>query len=410
MPAIIHHLDLYGRRATKYSTLESLTIHDPEWSDIMPVTPYYFFVPKDLTGDSEYQKGFSVGEIFLVNVAWIITARDGLVIAQTREELIDRMKRFFDPLKTDEQIRNEFFGSKKAGKYLAGDSRGWQLTEARRILWDADHESYIREISYRPFDTRYIYYHPKMVDWGREKIFSHIVWKENIGMMVSNQLADIFTHSFISRAIVNWNFIDSAMRFGSWNFLPLYLYPDTDTLDSSTRTPNIDPTIWQAINALVSETTPEQILDYIYAVLHSPAYREQYQVFLKTDFPRVPYPRDREQFDSLVSLGGELRELHLMISPRVSEYVTTFPVAGSCTVESIEYREGRVSINADQYFGGVPELAWTHPIGGYFPAQKWLKDRKWQVLSWEDIAHYQSMIVALSETARVMGEIEKIKL
>ena len=158
MPATIHHLDLYGRRASKYSTLESLTIHDPEWSEITPVTPYYFFVPKDLTGDSEYQKGFSVGEIFPVNVTGIVTARDGLVIAQTRAELLERMRRFFDPLRTDEQIRNEFFGSKKAGKYLAGDSRGWQLTEARKMLKDADHESYIREISYRPFDTRYIPY------------------------------------------------------------------------------------------------------------------------------------------------------------------------------------------------------------------------------------------------------------
>ncbi len=118
------------------------------------------------------------------------------------------------------------------------------------------------------------------------------------------------------------------------------------------------------------------MLDYIYAVLHAPAYRAKYREFLKIDFPRVPYPSSRESFDALTVLGAELRGLHLLESPVVQELITTFPVAGDMLVETPRYEEGRVYINTTQYFGEVPELAWTHFIGGYQPAQKWLKDRK----------------------------------
>lgn len=111
---------------------------------------------------------------------------------------------------------------------------------------------------------------------------------------------------------------------------------------------------------------------------------------------------------NLVALGGELRSLHLLEFPKVERYITTFPVAGSNIIENVKYTDGRVSINAEQYFGDIPEIAWTHPIGGYMPAQKWLKDRKGRTLTWEDIAHYQSIIVALSETARVMGEVDRV--
>ena len=97
---------------------------------------------------------------------------------------------------------------------------------------------------------------------------------------------------------------------------------------------------------------------------------------MKIDFPRVPYPSSHEQFNSLVVLGGELRTLHLLESPKVEEYITTFPIAGTNEVEKISYIDGRVYINSDQYFGDVPSVAWEFYIGGYQPAQKWLKDRK----------------------------------
>jgi hypothetical protein len=67
-----------------------------------------------------------------------------------------------------------------------------------------------------------------------------------------------------------------------------------------------------------------------------------------------------------------------------------------------------VYINEKQYFKDVPVIAWNFYIGGYQPAQKWLKDRKDRVLDFEDILHYQKIIVALTETARLMGEIDLV--
>ena len=155
---------------------------------------------------------------------------------------------------------------------------------------------------------------------------------------------------------------------------------------------------------------PIDILDYIYAVMHSLTYREKYKEFLKIDFQRIPYPKDAVSFWKLVALGGELRQLHLLESPVVENYITQYPEDGSNLVEKIRYECDKVFINATQYFDNVPEVAWEFYIGGYQPAQKWLKDRKGHQLSFEDILHYQKIIVALAETGRIMKQIDEIKM
>ncbi|MBC6409641.1 MAG: DUF559 domain-containing protein [Ekhidna sp.] len=161
---------------------------------------------------------------------------------------------------------------------------------------------------------------------------------------------------------------------------------------------------------LTQENTfaPIDLLDYIYAVLHSPAYREKYKVLLKIDFPRVPYPKDRNTFWQLVKLGEEIRQIHLLESPAVEKYITHYPIEGDNTVSKPAYKDGKVYINSSQYFDKVPPVAWEFYIGGYQPAQKWLKDRKGRQLTCEDIAHYQKIIAALTETNRLMGEVGMI--
>jgi len=184
---------------------------------------------------------------------------------------------------------------------------------------------------------------------------------------------------------------------------PLYLYSE-----DGTKTPNLKTVIVNEIEKVVGKVTPEDILDYIYAVLHSPNYREKYKEFLKIDFPRVPYPKDKVSFKKLVKLGTELRTLHLLESPKVNKFITTYPVTGSNEVEKISYKDGKVFFNKEQYFGKVPKSTWEFYIGGYQPAQKWLKDRKGRTLTNSDIEHYQKIIVSLSETKRIMQEIDKI--
>ena len=135
----------------------------------------------------------------------------------------------------------------------------------------------------------------------------------------------------------------------------------------------------------------------------------------------MPYPDDAATFWQLVALGGALRRIHLLEAPVVNDFITTYPVTGDNQVtRRLTQRSpgfvltdkdeglGRVWINDQQYFEDVPLLAWEFYIGGYQPAQKWLKDRRGRVLSFEDIRHYQQIIVALVETVRIMEEIDAV--
>lgn len=175
---------------------------------------------------------------------------------------------------------------------------------------------------------------------------------------------------------------------------------------------------------------PEDVFDYIYAVFHSPSYRERYAEFLKIDFPRVPLTSDREKFCRLVKLGGELVGLHLLESPLLAQPITRYPVVGDNRVEkgypkyfapgevepgpkskggdgnAAVLEAGRVYINKSQYFEGVPFEVWEFQVGGYQVCAKWLKDRRGRQLSYDDLTVYQKIVVALKETIRLMEEVD----
>ena len=153
---------------------------------------------------------------------------------------------------------------------------------------------------------------------------------------------------------------------------------------------------------------PIDILDYIYGVLHSNKYRTKYKEFLKIDFPRIPYPANKDYFFKIAKLGKELREIHLMESKQVTEYITSYSVSGDNEVIKPEYKDNKVYINRTQYFDNVPEVAWNFYIGGYQPAQKWLKDRKGKILSYDEILYYQKIVLALVKTDELMRRIDEI--
>ncbi|MFH1621299.1 MAG: type ISP restriction/modification enzyme [Patescibacteria group bacterium] len=397
-PAKVFHADLWGKRNVKFLRLNQ---DEVTWKEVGTDPVYWSFVNKNRQGSKEYDSFVSVSDLFNIKVTGIVTARDSVVIDFDEAELKSRMIRFAETSETDDQIRNWLFPGKKAGKYLPGDSRGWKLSDARKKLRGQNFTALIKQINYRPFDTRSIYYSPDMVDWGRFEIMQHFLKGENLGFVsargTKNPLPD---HFWISNHITEAKLGESSTQ--SYCF-PLYLYHD-----DGSRTPNFNEAVLQRFTTnLKDKFQPENILDYIYAVLHSPSYREKYKEFLKIDFPRVPAPENDEQFRRMVGFGRELRGLHLLTSPKVNKFITTFPITGSNEVEKVEYRDGNVFINPTQYFGDVPQVAWEFYIGGYQPAQKWLKDRKGRVLNNEDLAHYQKIIVALTETARIMKEIDE---
>lgn len=389
---VVKFAEVYGKREVKFKSLDEGELNTIDWEKIRITEPNYFFVNRNFNEEKEYLKGIAIVDLMSFKTSGIKTHDDSNLVSDNRSQL----ERNINSLGVD-------FNKVKVFNY-----------------------------SYRPLEQSYIYYDTNLLGRAREKTIYHLKNK-NIGLVLvaQPQAANLnyFDCVFVTNCLTDTN----MFRRGGPSIFPLYLYTN-----DGTKIPNLKKEIVEEIEKFAGKVSPEDILDYIYAVLHSPSYREKYKEFLKIDFPRVPYPKDKDTFKKLVKLGTELRSLHLLESPEVNKFITTYPVSGNNEVEKVKFEKDaahqqtqsdasshpersrrmtsisssnyKVWINLSQYFGSVPEIAWNFYIGGYQPAQKWLKDRKGRTLTNSDIEHYQKIIVALVETDRIMKEIDKIKL
>ena len=409
------HCDLFGKRDYKYEFLQN-NINEISWNKLNSENPNYFFIPRNTESENLYSLGLSINELFINSNSGIQTKNDGLTINMDKTEL--------------EKIVDDFknlsvYDLKK--KFKLKDSSGWTAEKASEDLINNKGSYY--KIYYRPFDKRSIYMTEKSGGFvGRPRLdtMKHFFSQNNLGLITVRQQSTFdFQHILVTDTLMESGAI--SLQTKEWGYIyPLYLYPDSNNqqnvFDLKERIPNLNLEIINKIakgleliftnekEEAPNTFAPIDLLDYIYAVLHSPTYRETYKEFLKIDFPRVPAPLDHEKFWQLVKLGSELRQIHLLESPVVEKYITGYPEDGDNIVTKPTYKNGNVYINETQYFSNVPEVSWNFFIGGYQPAQKWLKDRKERELSFEDILHYQKIIVAMSETDRIMREIDKIEI
>jgi predicted helicase len=424
----VYHFDLYGKRNFKYDFLSS-NLKELNWKILNLDSPYYFFVPKNFDLQAKYEEGFQVEKLFSNYNSGIQTKCDEISIHFTDNTL---RKTVLDFQNLQTEILKSIYNFKS-------DSSGWNFENASTDL--RNNPITYTPINFRPFDIRQTIHTGKssgFIGRPRASTMNHFINKENIGLLICRQAITEKFGYFITDKICDINFTGSAGQYGAGLLFPLYIYPENiqqQTLDNSvSRIPNLNPEIIKKIaeNLNISftnekETTsnicftnnesrpefqlsfaPIDLLDYIYAILHSPHYRETYKEFLKIDFPRIPTPSDPTEFTKLVKLGGELRQIHLLESSIIENYITTYPEDGDNIVTKVLYKNGNVFINETQFFSGVPEVTWNFYVGGYQPAQKWLKDRKDRELNFDDIFHYQKIIVALTETDRIMKEIDKI--
>ncbi|MBM4466156.1 MAG: hypothetical protein FJ014_11490 [Chloroflexi bacterium] len=482
----VYYADLWGLREGKYLYLLENDVSTTDWQELEPVAPYFFFVPKDLDLLSEYERGWSVADIFPVNSTGIKSHRDHFVIDFEEKRLRSRIADFRDEAISDDEVRERF---------KLRDTRDWKLTEARAKLqerkdWDKDFNLCL----YRPFDVRPIYYSGDVIELPRPEVMRHML-QENIALLTCRQQFDVgFRHVLCSNRLTECCAVSLKSREVTYVF-PLYLYTIPEkkptkaggsiialTLfetkaEYETPKPNLSPEfiatveeklglefvregkgdIGQAQGTAPTTFGPEDIFHYAYAVFHSPTYRERYAEFLKIDFPRLPLTSDRELFKALAERGEELVSLHLMETPKLNGLITHFPVPGSNEVEKVRYVEqvteekeapiatsrpsvrvsnlrlplvfehqtqveikpkpepeprptGRVYINKTQYFEGIEPEVWEFQIGGYQVLHKWLTDRKGRKLTFDDLFHWQKIVVALKETMRLMGEIDGLIL
>ena len=356
----------------------------------------------------------------------IVTKRDRLCIQPKADDVWRSMLAF----------RNDPEASVKARYGIPADVRDWRYEWAREDVLDHFDPANIKQISYRPFDGRYMLYTGNargFVGWPVRQVMAHYIRGPNMGLLAPKANRDAeFAHAFVTERPSEAIFLSGTTGSNAMN-MPLYLYPDEDRKQADAfvakhRALNLDPTLYATIcaaagidpadqagpeddfRAATDETRPSEVkvFDYIYGVLHSPAYRETFAEFLKIDFPRIPYPPSPEVFRHVSEKGEQLRRLHLMEAPAIGETPYPYHGEGDDVVASgyPKFERGKVAINKDQHFTKVPEIAWTFRIGGYQPAQKWLKDRRGRTLSWDDIGHYQKIVKVLAETDRIMKLIE----
>lgn len=347
----IFYYDLYGKREDKYTFLSNTKFSEVEYQELKPVEPMYFFVPKNFEFQEEYDRGIYIANLISSNSMGVTTGCD--------KELVSMNK----------------FPNENNFPYC-----------------------------YRPFDTQWINYDLSKIARSREKIMCHL--KRNniaLGLIKVNSSTDNLFKIFVTNGLTDKTLLSSKDNV---NVFPLYLYKEE--FGTEQKIPNINAEEWQKFNNAVGrDTTPEELLDYIYAVLYSPMYRERYKEFLKVDFPRIPLPHSAEEFEYFAELGQQLIDLHLMKNANNWALETKFPESGSQKVEQASRKEDKIFINDTQYFSNVSDIAWNFYIGGYQPAQKWLKDRKGCILSYDDLMHYRQIIHALCETDKIMKNIDQ---
>ncbi|MFH1639003.1 MAG: type ISP restriction/modification enzyme, partial [Chloroflexota bacterium] len=409
----VYYADMWGARESKYKALFEADVESTSWQELKPTEPYFFFVPKDLSLEYEYSQFWSVRDSFVVSQNGLKTDRDDLFFDFESKALEERISRFF----------SNDYGDDFKDRYRVYSSSSFDI-EARRNQTVFDKKN-ISKCLYRPFDERYLYYDPKLTSRPAFQVMQHMLKGQNTALLMCRQQAELgFHHILCSNKLAECCAVSLKTREITSVF-PLYLYPAEGEMqfEGGNRRPNLNPEFVKAFSEKLGLTFiedgrgdleetfgPEDIFNYAYAVFHSPTYRTRYAEFLKIDFPRLPLTSDKGLFKALATKGAELVSLHLMESPVLNNLITGYPVTGSNEMEKVSYDENnqRIDINKTQYFEGVAPEVWNFHIGGYHVCQKWLKDRKGRTLTYDELTHYQKVIVTLKETIRLMAGIDEL--
>ncbi|MCW9681777.1 N-6 DNA methylase, partial [Dolichospermum planctonicum UHCC 0167] len=406
--AKVLYYDLWGRREDKYKFLESVSLDNIDWIEVKPTEPNYFFAPKNLDYEDEYKRELSITDIFPIYAAGVKTRRDNVCVDYDRETLINRFR--------DISINTNLEELKQ--KYNIKDTEYWSLEKAKLDIKQDEIESKLLLYAYRPFDNRWVYYNPKIIERGdsRKELMGHLLKGSNIALLSCRQQVEPgFYHIFCSEILTEHCTVSLKSREATYVF-PLYIYPNTENNQTNLfleKTPNLSPKFLQAIKEKLGKIPPpEEIFYYAYAIFHSPTYRTRYAEFLKIDFPRLPLTSNQNLFNSLAIKGEELVNFHLMKSDTLNNLMTTYQQIGDNQITEVTYHSELeiVYVNKQNYFTNIPQHIWEFKIGGYQVLDKWLKDRKnaKRELSTQEINHYQKVVISLTETFRIMEEIDRI--
>jgi hypothetical protein len=421
----VFHAELFDTRERKYETLLANSLASFHWIEVQDVFhesclgKFLFFAPKAMDNIDEYCMNWSLKDIFSTYQNGIKTDRDELFFDMDASELEKRMKTFY----SKKGLEKSF-----AEKYRVENSSSYDLI-SRRSKTEFEKEN-IRKCLYRPFDEQYLYYAAGLTSRPAWDVMQHMLAGKNLSLLSCRQQAETgFQHVFCTDSINECCAVSLRTREITSAF-PLYIYPSgmskqqsLFTMSEGDRRPNFTDKFSKALSktiklSMLADGTgdlhktfgPEDVFHYMYAVFHNPTYRSRYAEFLKIDFPRLPLTSNVALFRQLCVLGKELVALHLLEAEGQKPKVKFSAVRGQSSVVAKgypKYDDGKVYINTEAHFAGVPAEVWEFHIGGYQVCEKWLKDRRGRELSAEDIVHYQKIVVSLGETIRLMGLVDE---
>jgi hypothetical protein len=375
----IRFAELWGPRPQKYSFLVDHSVPSTEWVEVIPDDENCAFMPQEAGTDTLVM--VRLDGVFAKFGAGIKTNRDSVAIAFSETELLDQMRSFNPEL----------------------------AAQAREC---------VQPILYRPFDQRFVFYHPGAVASRSLPTMSHILAGANVGLLASSSWtsADRFSVN-VSRLMVE---MKTGTHDRGTSFFPLYRYEkilDGPLLRSDNFTEEFRQK-WQRLTRkpLGAEDAPfskgggpDEVFHWIYGLCHSQEYRRRHQALLAQGFPIVLFPRNPSFFAEVVALGRSIAALHLLDE---SVNIALIPFVGEvdADVQKITYAHGSVWIDKKltRGFVGVSQEVWDFRIGGYPVCEKWLKDRKGRRLSKVEIDHFRRVLVILGETLALMEKVDAV--
>ncbi len=344
----IHYYDVYGERAEKYAFLAQNDLKSIEWLELAPREPFYLLLPLKMRLLDEYEQGFSVQDMFQISSVGIATGKDRIFIANNAESLKEQVLKYC----------NEF------------------------------NEQCIKDIHYRPFDIRKVYYDTKKLERARENTFKHMLppqtnpktpnqTRKNVALITSRRFCQSQKSGvgFVSNKISDLRTWTCPGMEGGDYVNPLYHNPN--------YTENFTPEFRGFIDKHYNHSfEPLEVLGYIYALLYSPNYRKRYEDFLKADYPKILFTENKDLFRVLSLLGIELIGLHVLNKESLNysfEKLKDATIGESCYLPSDKlteahernpiikkpsHNEQRLYINHSAYFVGVSQEIYDYRIGG----------------------------------------------
>ncbi len=413
--AQVFYKDVYGSRKLKLDFLAENKLSSVDFQELTPSAPLYIFRPYDKHLQEVYERGFKINKLMPNCVQGFTTGQDEISIQFNKEKLEELCKDILNNSAQD-----------VVTKYSLPDKAIQKIQQIKKEIIASNYnwKNNLCKINYRPFDNRWTVYGRVFMDRWRPEIQKNIINRNNIilGVGKSGNVIGDSEWSLVSISDIAME-KNNIPRGGIYLF-PLYIYDGM--LQYVNFTPGILKEIENTTHLIMQDFhetergengfLPIDLIDYIYAVLHSPFYRDTYHDFLQFDFPIIPYPHSAGYFFSMAEKGKELRELHLMKTISQQDIITQYPVYDADNDNIVLFRKfvendddtGKVYINKAQYFNNVPKEAWEMIISGYQVADKWLKDRLNKKLTNEEIIHYQKMIVAIKRTIEIQEEIDNI--